>query len=227
LSRFPEGLEEIATAESIYDSFRDRRRLVRARVLRAILLNDAGYPDQALLILEPLLSDTDAIADQPIYALLYLTYATTLVFSGDLSRAKAAYARTTKLLRATGQDREFFRVRVGLADIAHREGRIADALELNLELRLEFQHRHLPWDEVRRELWIIRELLELDRFAEARETCQELARRAESLSLRSEARRALTYLGDAEHALDVAMVTAVEDDLQRILRGDLTRWSAA
>jgi len=227
LSRFEEALREISSAEEIYAAFGESRRAARSRFLRAIILSDSGNLREALPLYESLVQDKDAMADAPIYALLYLSFASCLVFSGDLKRAKSAYAKTAGLLKKTGQEDQLFRVRVGLADIAHREGRLEDALDLNVRLRSEFRERRLPWDEVRRELWIIREFLELERFEEARETCRALASRAEELSLTAEARSALAYLADAEEALSAEAIASVQEVLQRIERGISTRWSVA
>jgi hypothetical protein len=227
LSRFPEALAEIGAAEAIYREFGDAQRLARSRLLRALLLCDAGFPEQGLPIHEALLADPNAAADQRIYAILYLNYSANLVSLGSLASAKAAYAKTTRLLRDTGQEDQLYKVRGGLADIAYREGRIADALALNLELRTVYKSRNIPWDEVRRELWIIRALLDLSRLAEAKDACRSLALRATELSLRDEACRALSYLADTEQAIDAEAVAAVQNDLQSILRGESTRWSAA
>ncbi len=227
LSRFDEALREIESAEQTYSAFGERKRAARSQFLRAIVLSDSGRLKEALPVYESLLKDNDAIADAPIYALLYLSFASCLVFTGELKRAKSAYAKTAGLLKKTGQENQLFRVRVGLADIAHREGRLADALRLNIRLRSEFRERRLPWDEVRRELWIIRELLELKRYEEARETCRALAARARELSLTIEAKDALTYLADAKHALDAEAVAAVQGDLQRFARGATTGMSVA
>lgn len=227
LSRFEEALEEIKTAEEIYAAFGDGRRLARSRFLHAILLFDGGQPETALPLQEVLLGDKNIIDDLPIYALLHLSYANNLVFTGSLERAKTFYAKAAVLLKKTNQEDQLFRVRVGLADIAQREGRIRDALALNVELRSEFRKRHLPWDEVRRELWIVRELLELERFADAGQTCKALAQRAQELSLSDEALRALAYLADAERALTIDRVAEVEERFRRIARGSLTDWPAA
>jgi tetratricopeptide (TPR) repeat protein len=227
LSRFGEALVAVREAETVYAAFGDDRRVVRARILHALILCDAGFPEQALPMHDALLHHSAAIGEPSIYAYLYLNYASNLVFLGKIGQAKAAYAKTTKLLRDTHQEHLLFKVRTGLADIAHREGRIADALAINVALRPEYQRQQLAWDEVRRELWIIRELLALKRLVEARESCEELAARARALSLPVEAKRALAYLGDVQNALDALAVDAIRDDLQRIVRGEPTRWSVA
>jgi len=227
LSRFPEALAAIQEAEDVYAAFHEDQRLVRSRALHAFILCDAGFPAAARDIHQALLTNPTAAAEPSLHAQIYLNYAANLIQLGALSEARAAYATTTRLLRAAGQDHLLFKVRTGLADIAHREGRMADALAINLELRPEYRRQHLTWDEVRRELWIVRELLALDRFADARTTCRALAERAVELSLPIEARRALDYLADAQQELAGATVASVQDDLERISRGEHTRWSAA
>lgn len=227
LTRFDEALEEIAVAEEIYGAFGDGRRHARSRFLRAILLSDGGSPEEALPIYEELLRSPDMVADPRIYALLHLSLANDLVFTGDTGRARIVYARAAGLLKKTGQEDRLFRIRVGLADIAYREGRTKDALAINLRLRPVFRERRLPWGEVRRELWIVRQLLELGRFEEARGLCATLAGRAEELCLREEARRALSYLARADRELSVESIARVQGDLERISRGGASGWSIA
>lgn len=227
LSRFDEALRDISIAEEIYWSFGDGRRRARSRFLHAILLSDRGEPGEALKIYDELLEDENLVADAPIHALLHLSLANDLVFTGATGRAKAVYARAASLLKRTGQENRLFRIRVGLADIAYQEGRTEEALLLNLQLRPVFRERRLPWDEVRRELWILRQLLELRRFEEARDLCTALVRRAEELSLRQEARRALAYLSQADRELTPEGVTRIQADLDRLSRGAATVWSVA
>lgn len=227
LSRFPEALVAIQESEALYAAFGDRRYAARARLAHALIVFDAGDAPRARGMFEGLLEDPALQDDRPAFASLHLNLANNLVFVGDLARAKSMYAKAVGLLKATGQEDKLFRVRVGLADIAEREGRVADALGINLALRPELVRRHLPWDEVRRELWIIRDLLALDRYAEARSTCQRLVVRAQALHLSQEAIRALTYLADAEEALNRTAVTTVDEELTQIARGLPTRWSAA
>jgi tetratricopeptide (TPR) repeat protein len=227
LSRFEEGLREIASCEEIYAAYGDGRRRARSRFWRAILLSDGGAPERALPIYDELLSDKDLIADAPIHAILHLSLANDLIFTGETARAKAVYARAAVLLKKTGQQDRLFRIRVGLADIAYREGRVEEALNLNLQLRPVFRERRLAWDEVRRELWIIRQLLELERFGEARSLCSALASRAEELSLKDEARRALSLLARADRELTAERVTRVQSDIDLLSRGEVSRGSVA
>jgi len=227
LSRFPEAIMAAQGAQELYTAFGDDRHAARTQFLRAILIFDGGDPRSSLPLFETLQHDPALQDDKPIFAVLHLSLANNLVFVGNLARAKSIYAKAVGLLKATHQEDKMFRVRVGLADIAEREGRIQDALSINLSLRPEFLRRHLPWDEVRRELWIVRDLLALGRYAEARATCEQLVPRARDLSLGDEAIRALTYLAEAQEALDDEAVNAIEQDLTQIARGNPTRWSVA
>jgi tetratricopeptide (TPR) repeat protein len=227
LSRFGEALLEIERAEEIYLQFGEELRRARSRLLHAIILSDSGVSEKALPIYEELMADPAAVGDAPLNALLHLSLAYELVLTGEIARAKTIYARAANLLKKSGQESLLFRIRVGLSDIAQAEGRIEEALDLNLQLRPVFRERRLPWDEVRRELWIVRQLLELGRFEEAREACVALARRAGELSLTEETLRALTYLASAEHELNLEEVGRVQDDLRRIALGTSTHGSVA
>ena len=227
LSRFEEAIDEIGKAEEVYAAFGETARHARSRLVHAILLSDSGASAEALPIYAELLEDPSTASDPPLYARLHLSLAYELVLTGQLSRAKSVYARAAALLKQSGLEDLLFRIRIGLADIAHAEGRIEDALDLNVQLRSVLRERSLLWEEVQRELWIARQLFELGRLEEAKSTCVALAARARDISLRDEALRALSYLAATERALNLEDVVRAQEEIESISRRAANRWSAA
>jgi tetratricopeptide (TPR) repeat protein len=226
-SQYEEARAGAQRAAKLYLEWEDDNRWRRSKMLEAAILSDAERAKEALPIYNELLGEPWPDDDRVLEAICAHNYACDLLIAGELAKVKPAFARSTDLLRKTGQEKMLFRVRTALADLAMAEGRLTEALDLNVRLRKEFTTRALPWDEVQRELRIAELQIRLGRSEEARATCMALVSRARELDLPEEASRALAYLAEAAEEFPVESVVRVARFLKERSRNPEAIWSAA
>jgi len=226
-SQYDEAIAGARRAARLYLEWEDENRWRRSKMLEALVLSDADRAKEALPIYDELLGEPWPDEDRVLEAVCAHNYAYDLVLAGELSRVKPAVARATDLLRKTGQEHMLFRVRIAIADLAMAEGRLTEALDLNLRLRKEFATRALPWEEVQREVRIAELQIRLGRSEEARATCTALVARARELDLPEEASRALAYLAEAGDTLSLAPLVRVAGFLKERSRNPEATWNAA
>lgn len=218
LTRFAEALQEIREAERIYTDFEDWDRAARCKTVRAILLSNAGHPEDAVPLYEELLRPGGPALEDSLRAILYQDLAYDLVLTNRLSEAKAAYARAARLYRKTHQEDLLFRVRIGVAEIAYKEGRLEDALALNEALRPQLRARHLRWDAIQRELRIAELQIKLGRTREARGTCEAILPEAGEVGLADEVLQTLETLDSTDEQASLSKLASMQEYLRRAQR---------
>jgi tetratricopeptide (TPR) repeat protein len=226
-SLYDDALTAVRHAARLYQEWEDDNRWRRSRILEAAILSDAGRAEEALPIYDDLLGIAWPDDDRALEALCAMNYAADLRLANHLDEVTPALARATDLARKAGQEHLFFRVRMILADLAQAQGRPEEALDFNLRVRTEFEHRTLPWDEVQRELRIAELYLTLHRHHEARATCAALVRRSRDLDLPREAQRALDYLAQTGDKLSLEPVARVLGFVREHSRNPELVWAAA
>jgi tetratricopeptide (TPR) repeat protein len=225
--RNEEAIEEIRRAEIILGTLEDEAAVASCQVIRAVALSDLGRPEEAVEIYRDLLRRGTAESNPRLVTKVHVNLLTDLVFAGRLTEARAAAARATELIRKTGPDSLLRNVRVSLARIALKEGRLAEALKMFRALAGEARSGGLSWNEVQTELTIAEIQLRLGRSQEAVSVCRDALSRARQLGLPAEATRALAFLGEAEADLDLAKVVRVQEFLRQAERAAGLAWSAA
>ena len=173
LGRPEAALEALDLAEGLDALLEDSPRRARCRIVRAVILADVGKREEAISIYENLIARGEAdLEDSRLLGLAHLNLGSDLIYVNRLTEAKRAYARAAEILRRAGEQARLLSVRVGLAEIARREGRYQDGYDIAVDLRENFRSTNLGWDEIRTELRIVEFLLHLERGAEAADTVQ-------------------------------------------------------
>jgi len=227
VGRHEDALPEIRAAAALYTLLEDPDRVVRCQLVEAVLLTELGRPEEALVIDRALLDDAGMRKDESLYGTFLVNYGSDLLRVGRFAESRSIFARAIEVVRKTGQEHLLFRVRSGLAQIAVKEGRLEEALALNIALRPEYRGLSVVWEQILHELDIAELLLRLRRPDEAADVCRGLVPRAKETGLAREAARALAYLSEAERELDLARLGQVRQFLRRIERGENPVWSAA
>jgi len=227
VSRAEDALLEIRASRALYEVLEDSDRLARCRQVEAVLVSELGNPERAIGMYRELIAETSPGRDARLHARLLTNYGSDLARAGRSSEAKAIYTRALDLLQRTGLDDQTFRIRAGLSRIAESEGRLEDALAMNVAMRPDVRAVAVPWEEVIHELEIARLYLELGREAEAAKICRDLVPRAEELGLEKETADALAYLTETEREPGLTRIDRVVRFARRRHEGEDVRWSAA
>lgn len=223
---YEEALAAEDRAEQIYRLYGDESFVLRCQINRAITLSKSGRHGEAIEIHERLLS---AGPLEPMFLeYVSINLAFDLVLANRFDEARARYAAVTQQLLRSGQEHRLIRVRAGLAEMARRERRFSEAIEIVEQLLVDYRDRGFHWDAVVGELDIASILCELGRFQEAENRCRAAYRQAVELGLDAEVIRALEVLAKTSDGIDRAHQIF---NVRRFVRGFESNreegWSAA
>jgi tetratricopeptide (TPR) repeat protein len=226
-SRYEEALHELDEAETVYELFQEQRWSALCQIYRAVIYSEMEQPGRSVEIYRSILAEGCLGQEARLLASAHINLAADLVAADRLSEARSAYASTIDHLKKNGMENLLFRVRAGLAEIAVREQKLEDALEIHVQLRPEFRSRNLAWDIVDEELKIAELYLKLERHAEAADTCRALLPVVQAAGLDREAQRAVNYLVEAEGRVNVFELRRVRKFVRGVEKGVTQAWSAA
>jgi tetratricopeptide (TPR) repeat protein len=203
LQQVRRGLEvifQVREAAKIFLGLGEKQQFVNARMIEAVILNQAGRAAEALAVWRDLArdlgEDTD-VKSAAAFGVMFSTIAISFRMLGDFAGARAYYLRARERFTSCGQTADAVKSEWGVAKVLMAEGDLRGACELLQRVATQFAALSMRLDEALCELDRVDVLLALDRGREARRVSRRIMRAFEDAGMNREVLRALANLQES------------------------------
>jgi tetratricopeptide (TPR) repeat protein len=200
---------QVREAADIFLNLGDKKQFVNARMIEAVILNQAGRASDALAVwthLERDLGDDKDADSAAAFGMMFSTIAGCFRMLGDFAGARAYYTRAKEKFTTCGYTADVVKADWGLAKVAMCEGNLSSACD-QLEYVVDrFAALAMRIDEALADLDRLDILLALGRNREARRTSKQIMRTFERVNMNRELLRAVAHLHDSLRSRSAASI---------------------